>query len=132
MYAVLFRLAECRQTICSLAGLANDDGKGIFVKDRAAVAELGCQFHAHWSPCEVFQYVLGRHADMIRGSAGYDIDLADFFDVYVSESYDCCIGIYQFNPNIRKDIGCFYEMVNLKQLKLVDSMRLWVVETSRR
>ena len=63
------------QSVDGLAGLADDQGKGVLGHDGVAVPELRGQGHFHRLAQQLFQNIFGVHAHVVGGAAGDDAQL---------------------------------------------------------
>ena len=88
---MFFCFPKCRKTVGSLTGLADDDCQGIFIQNRAAISELGCQFHTHRNADQIFHHILGCHSHMIGRATGHNVNLADMLYICIRQAYFCQI-----------------------------------------
>lgn len=75
-----FCFARAFKGISGLAGLADDDDEGIFVKHWFAIAEFRGDFDENWDLQRLFKDGLANETSVISGAAGDDVDLVPFFD----------------------------------------------------
>ena len=71
---VLLRLTQRCQRIGGLARLAYHDDQGARQEDGVAVAVFRGQIHLHGDPGDSLEHVLCRHAGVVGGAAGHDLD----------------------------------------------------------
>ena len=80
------RLPERRKAVRRLPGLAYDDHKRIRCKQHSPVTELRHQLHADRDLRQLFDHILGRNTNMIRGTTGNNIDLLQLLDLFLRNS----------------------------------------------
>ena len=87
------RLPERREAVRRLSGLAYDDHKRIRRKQHSPVTKFRRQLHADRNLRQLLDHILGCNTNMISGTTGNNIDLLQFLDLFLRDSYSTKIDL---------------------------------------
>ena len=84
-HAALLAKAQGCQRVGGFAALADDQGKGVWLQHRVAVAEFAGDIHLDRNPGKAFQHIARCHTHMVGGAAADDIDAAHSAQIFLGQ-----------------------------------------------
>ena len=111
--AFCLRDPESLRAVGSLAGLGDNNDKGIRRKQDFAVPELRSQFHPYRNLRQIFQDILTCHPHMPGGTTGHNVDRADTSDGIIVQSGFGKIDPVYFQKTLKGIFRCPWLFVDL-------------------
>ena len=98
LHSIGFGKAKCRQRICSLSGLTDNDRHAVRRNEGIPVTEFRSQFNSNLAPCKILNHILDRNSYVIGRAAADDIDL-----IQIPEHLLCKTGFLKINSAVLAD-----------------------------